>query len=59
MTDPAKTGGCSTKLNELRSKYVVPNGTKEEQIEALVKLGNEIWDELYKIYGVKPVFIGR
>ena len=29
------------------------------QEEAIIKLGEEIWDELYKVYGVKPEFIRR
>ena len=46
-------------LAELQPKYIemIKNGMEEKN--AIVKLGDEIWEKLYDIYGVKPKFIRR
>ena len=46
-------------VSELQPKYMemVSNGMDKEQ--ALIQLGEEAWDELYKIYKVKPFFERR
>lgn len=46
-------------LEELQPKYIdaVVNGMAKE--EALIKLGEEIWDKLYDTYGIKPTFERR
>ncbi len=45
-------------LSELMPKYANKYGYIENQ-DSLISLGNEIWDELYKVYGVKPRFERR
>ena len=46
-------------MSMLQSKYIskVHNGMAE--IEALIKLGEEVWENLYNLYGVKLVFESR
>ena len=45
-------------LSELMPKYANKYGYIENQ-DSLISLGNEIWEELYKVYGVKPRFERR
>lgn len=45
-------------LSELMPKYANKDGYIEDQ-DSLISLGNGIWEELYKIYGVKPRFERR
>ena len=46
-------------LYELKTKYreKVRNGMNEN--DALIALAEEIWEELYKLYGVKPIYERR
>lgn len=46
-------------VESLQPKYLeeVSNGMAKE--EALIKLGEEVWDKLYNIYGIKPTFERR
>lgn len=45
-------------LSDLMPKYANKYGYIENQ-DSLISLGNEIWEELYKVYGVKPRFERR
>lgn len=42
-------------LEELLPKYANKQGLIDNE-DALIRLGNEVWEKLYEIYGVKPVF---
>ena len=46
-------------LYQLRPKIIEQYYNGHNEQEVLVKLGEEIWDELYKLYGVKPRFERR
>ena len=46
-------------LYKLQPKYHMKTANGMDAKEAVIALGNEIWDELYKIYGVKPFFERR
>lgn len=53
----------SDKFDEFVEKYqpkyqeAVRKGMSEQ--EALIGLGDEVWEELYKLYGIKPTFESR
>lgn len=46
-------------LYQLRPKIIDQYYNGHNEQEVLVKLGEEIWNELYKLYGVKPRFERR
>lgn len=46
-------------LYQLRPKIIEQYYNGHNEQEVLVKLGEEIWNELYKLYGVKPRFERR
>lgn len=46
-------------LYQLKPKIIERYYNGYNEREVLVKLGEEIWNELYKLYGVKPRFERR
>ena len=46
-------------LYQLKPKIIEQYYNGHNEQEVLVKLGEEIWNELYKLYGVKPRFERR
>ena len=43
-------------LTELLPEF---RNSERKPEEALIKLGETIWDRLFEIYGIKPVFEGK
>lgn len=46
-------------MNELLPKYRSRTMNGMDQKEAIIELGNEIWNEMYLKFGVKPIFERR